>query len=159
MADTAKRAARKASAGMVAGSVFLGNEGHAPQESGDEEKTVRTEPAQAARGAERTHPLCLLDLDQRAGEVLGVQEQDGLPWAPIFGLPSPSRRKPLALSWSRVAIMTHLVTEMVHAAVRVALEEFRDRRVRAQGVQQFNLGVGQLDEYDRHAMVGFGLGG
>ncbi len=37
---------------------------------------------------------CLLELHQRAAEVLGVEEQHRLPWAPILGLPSPATRAP-----------------------------------------------------------------
>ena len=45
----------------------------------------------------------------------------------------------------------------MHAAVRIPLQEFGDRGIRAQRMQQFDLRVGQFDEHDRHAVVGLGL--
>jgi hypothetical protein len=42
---------------------------------------------------------------------------------------------------------------MVHAAVGIAFEEFCDRRVCAERLKQFDLGVGQGDEDRGHTML------
>ena len=47
-----------------------------------------------------------------------------------------------------------LVTDVMHAAVGIALEEFRDRRIRAERLEQFDLGIGQHDENGGDAMLG-----
>jgi hypothetical protein len=52
-----------------------------------------------------TKALRLFDLDRRAGEILRIQEQNGLPWEPIFGSPPPSTRAPFAFRLSRSATM------------------------------------------------------
>jgi hypothetical protein len=69
-----------------------------------------------------------------------------LPWAPVFGSPSPSTRIPAAFS-------AHLVAEMVQAAVRVPLKELGDRRAVAERLKKLDLGVGQGDEDRGYAVV------
>ena len=51
----------------------------------------------------------------------------------------------------------NLVADMMHAAIGVFFQKFGDRRVFAQRLQQFDLGVGQGDEDDANAMFGQSL--
>src|SRR5208282_1555125 len=120
----------------------------------------RGEPAHAASDGGAPLPSHLLDLDQRAGEVFRVQEQDRLAMGADLRLAVAEH--PRALGLELVAggdDVSDLVAEMMHAAFGIALEEFCDRRIGAQRMQQFDLGVGEFDERHRHAVVGLGLRG
>ena len=88
----------------------------------------------------------------------GCKNSTGLPWAPILRVPIAEYAR--ALGFELVAggdDVLDLVAEMVHAAVRIALEKLGDRRVRAKRMQEFDFRIGQFDEDDRHAMVGLRL--
>src|SRR5262249_17410307 len=93
-------------------------------------------------------PSRLLQLDQRAAEVLGMEEQHRL--AVRAGLRRAVAEHAGALPPEPVARrqdVIDLVAQMVDAAVRVALEESRDRRILAERLEQLDLGVGQRDEH------------
>ncbi len=53
----------------------------------------------------------------------------------------------------------NLVTNVMDAARRVLVEETLDRRTFSEGVEQLDLGVGQLDEDDGYTVVGLVLWG
>src|SRR3954466_16165047 len=90
----------------------------------------------------------------------GCRKSTGLPCAPIFGSPPPRTRAPAATSRpqaARVAATSYptgggggdvvdLVADVVDAALRAALEEARDRRALAEGLEELDLGVRQRDE-------------
>src|SRR5579863_9334970 len=57
-----------------------------------------------ASGARGLH-TCSISISVPA-KSFGCKNRTGLPWAPIFGSPSPSTRAPLALSRSRAAMMS-----------------------------------------------------
>ena len=71
------------------------------------------------------------------------------------GLPSPSTRTPL---WTKpLAVFVHLVDaqrEMMDAALRIAFEEFGDRRIRPRRLHQLDLRGAELDIGEAHALLG-----
>ena len=52
----------------------------------------------------------------------------------------------------------NLIADVMNPARRVLFEKSLDRAVVAQRIEQFNLGVRQFDEHDRHAMIWLILG-
>src|ERR1700722_13881599 len=91
----------------------------------------------------------LLELDEGAGEILGVQEQHWLVVRPDPGLAVAENARALRLEpVARLEDVVDLVAHMMHAAARVALEEGRNGRCRAERLEQLDLGVRQLDEDD-----------
>ncbi len=87
----------------------------------------------------------LLELGQSTAEILGCRNSTGLPWAPIFGLPSPRTRAPCAFSLSRAAQdVFNLVAEVMDPAVGILLDELCDRRRLAQRLHELDLGVRQV---------------
>src|SRR5215470_3020445 len=89
----------------------------------------------------------LLELDQRAEEVLGMEEQHRLAVGAEAGLavaqnPRPLPRQPVA----RGADVGDLIADMVDPAAGIAGEESGDRRCLAERMDQLDLGVGQIDE-------------
>src|SRR3984957_14665730 len=153
-AETAKRAATKASAGMVAVAYFW-----ATKVTPHKTAVMRSRPSAPKRlmpppTAECRMPSGLLDFDQRAGEVLWVQKQHRLTMSADFRV-SVSKHAP-ARSFELVAggdDVLNLIAEVMHAAVRIAIEKLGDRRVRAQRMQEFDFRVGQFDEDDGHPMI------
>src|SRR5262245_14122767 len=92
-------------------------------------------------------PSGLLEFDQSAAKILGMEKQYRL--AVRAGLRRAVAEHPGALSLEPVACrqdVVDLVAQMVDAAVRIALEEFRDRRFRSERLEQLDLGVRQRDE-------------
>ena len=86
----------------------------------------------------------LLELDQRSGEVLGMQEQHRLPVRADLRLagaddPGTGRRQPVA----RGQDIRHFVADVVDAAGGRLFEKATDRRALAQHAKQFDLGVRQ----------------
>src|SRR5919206_2938476 len=101
----------------------------------------------------------LLELDQRAAEVLRVQEEHRL--AVRADLRLAVAQDPRALPGqllARRADVLDLVADVVDAALRIALEEARNGRIGAERLQELDLGVGKLDEDGRHAMLGLRRG-
>ena len=83
------------------------------------------------------------------------------PWgagtAPVFrarrfGSPSPRTRAPVPSVVRARQECLHLEAQVMHAAVRVFLQEFGDRRFVAERMQKLDLGVRQLDERHRDAV-------
>ena len=110
----------------------------------EEDRDRREEPHQPASSSSISVPE----------KSFGLRKTTGLPCAPIFGSPSPSTRAPSRSSRSRAARdVGHLVAEVVHAAVRVALQEGGDRRGVAKRLQQLDAGVRQIDEDDADAVL------
>ena len=97
----------------------------------------------------------LLELDQGAAEILGVQEKDRLAVGAGFRLAVAEHARAGRLeAIARGDDVVDLVADMVHAAGGVAREELRDRRGRAQRMQQLDLGVRQGDEDSGDAVLG-----
>src|SRR4051812_8539768 len=97
----------------------------------------------------------LLDLDQRAGKVLWMQEQHRLAVGSDLRLTVPEH--PRALPDQAVAgrdNIRHVIADMMDAAVGVAVEEFCDRRGLAKRLDELDLGVGQRDKHGENAMLG-----
>src|SRR4029453_10206084 len=97
--------------------------------------------------------LRLLQLDQGAIEILGMQEQHRLVMGPDLRLAVAQHARPPGLQavGCRVDVID-LVADMVDAAARVPLQESLDRRGIAQRLQQLDLGVWKFDEHDRDAV-------
>ena len=74
----------------------------------------------------------------------GCRNSTGLPWAPVFGSPEPV---------TRGAEVRNLEAEVVHPARRVAREEGRDRRGRAERRHEFDLAVRHIHEHHRDAVL------
>ncbi len=92
--------------------------------------------------------LSLLQLDKRATKIFGVEEEHGLAMRAGLGLtgaenPGTSCDQTVA----RGDDVSNLVADVVDAAIRVPLQEFRDGGVRAERLQQLDFGVRQGDEY------------
>ena len=86
----------------------------------------------------------LFELDQRAGKVLRMQEQHRL--AVRADLRLAIAQHPGAGRFERIARGANIldfVADMVDAAVRIAVEEFGDRRGVPERLEQFDLGVGR----------------
>src|SRR6516165_136875 len=97
----------------------------------------------------------LFDLDQRPGKILRMQKQDRLAMRADLGLaisehPSPFLDQGIAGGDD----VGDLVADMVDAAVGIALQEFCDRRLVAQRLDELDLGVGQRHEDGDNAMLG-----
>src|ERR1700750_138056 len=76
----------------------------------------------------RTAPSRLLDLHQRAAEVLGVQEQHGLAVGADLRLAVPKHPGTLCLELvTGGADVLDLVADVVDSTIRIALEELRNR--------------------------------
>src|SRR5262245_25442766 len=98
------------------------------------------------RSPGRTAPSGLLDLHQRAAEVLGMQEQHGLAVGADLRLAVSEHPRTLCLELvPGGADVVDLVADMVDPAVRIALEELRDRRGLSERLEELDLGVGQRD--------------
>ena len=62
-----------------------------------------------------------------------------------------SKAEPLA-GLVRGDDVVHFVADVMDAAVRIALQELGDGRIRAERLEQLDLGVGQRDEHRGHAV-------
>ena len=81
------------------------------------------------RAAEPSHRLHLFQFDQRAAEILRVQEQNRLAVRPRLRLAVAQHRRPLHLQTiPRRCDVVDFVTDMVNAARRVAVEKLHQRR-------------------------------
>ena len=86
---------------------------------------------------------------------LGCRNSTGLPCAPIFGIAVAQHAGAVGLEpVARGDDVVDLVAEVMHAAGRILFQEGGDRRGLAQRLQQFDLGVADIDEDDRHAVLG-----
>src|SRR5689334_7891071 len=91
--------------------------------------------------------LHLLELDQGAEEILGMEEQDRLAMGAEARLAIPQDPRPLpGQPVARGADVGDLVADMVDAAAGIAGEESGDRRRLAERMDELDLGIGQLDE-------------
>jgi len=99
---------------------------------------------------------CLLQFNQSAGEVFGVQKQHRLAMRADLGF----AQNPCALGFQMIAgddDIIHLVADVMNAAWGVLFQEACDGRGFSQRGQQFNLGIGQGDKHHRDAMRRFVL--
>lgn len=98
--------------------------------------------------------LDLLQLDQGAVAVLGMQEDDGL----AVGTDLGDRVESLDTLGHEVVDglgdVVDLDADVVDAAGLVLVQEPLDGRVLAIGVQQLDLGVAQLDKDSVHTVLG-----
>src|SRR5215470_9659042 len=100
-------------------------------------------------------PSRLFDLDQRAGKILGMEEQHRLAMRADLRLAvTEHARAFLDELVTRGEDVDHLVADMMDAAVGVALDEFCNRRGLAQRLDELDLGVGQRHEHGDHAVLG-----
>src|SRR5436190_6573179 len=98
--------------------------------------------------------LRLLKLNQSAGEVHGVQEDNWLAVGADAGLARAGDGSAHLLhAVTRRVGIAHFVADMVHAATGVLLQELCDRRVLAQWSEQFDLSVGEFDKDSDNAML------
>ena len=103
------------------------------------------------RGSRATVVLLrLFQLDQRAVEILRVEEQHRLAMRADLGIAvaehaGASRHQPVAGGDDVV----DLIADMMHAAVGVALQKRGDGRAGAKWLQQFDLGVRQTGRKPR----------
>src|SRR5437763_1631858 len=102
----------------------------------------------------------LLELDQRAAEILRVQEQDRLAVGADLRFAVAEDARALVLEpVAGGADVVDLVADVMDAAVRIALEELRDRRALPEWRQQLDLRVGQDHEHGGDAVIGLPHGG
>ena len=88
---------------------------------------------------------CLLDLDQGAAEILGVQEQHRLAVGADLRLAVAEHARALGLEpVARRDDVVDLVADVVNAAVGIALEKFRDRRASPSGSSSSILVLGSV---------------
>ena len=88
-------------------------------------------------------------------KILGMQEQHRL--AVRADLRVAVAKHARALRLQLVAggdDVIDLVADVMNAAVGILFDELGDRRILAERLEKFDLGVGQLDKHDRHAMLG-----
>src|SRR5687767_8021839 len=98
--------------------------------------------------------MTLFQLHQGAQEVLRVDERDALAvHVALLLARSEHARAFFREPGGRGGHVVHLEAEMVDAARGVALEELRDRRIRARGLHQLDAGVRQLDVGHPHALL------
>src|SRR5229473_8309776 len=119
----------------------------------------RTPPPTRCRHRRRrrspSSSLNLLELDERAAEILRVEEEHGLAVRADLRLAiAENTRAAGGEAIARGNDVGDLVAEMVHAAARVLGEITGDRRVGAERLEQLDFGVGQLDEDYGHAVCG-----
>ncbi len=70
-----------------------------------------------------------------------------------FRLPAPQDASALFHQpVARVDNVVHFVAQVMNAPLRIPLHESFDGRIFAQGFDEFDLGVGEFDEHDAHAM-------
>src|SRR4029079_14615649 len=90
---------------------------------------------------------------EHAAHVLGVDEEDERAVRADARLSEDARALGFELGFRGVDV-GNLEADMVLPAQRVLLEEFHDRRVLAQGLDQFDLRIGRVDEADTDALRG-----
>src|SRR5262245_33482857 len=97
----------------------------------------------------------LLELDQRAEEVTGMDEGDALTrdvaLRPAAAQHAHAGRGEAALGLRDVI---DAETEMMDAALGIAFEELGDRRIRARRLDQLDLAAAELDISEAHALLG-----
>src|SRR5262245_58358036 len=90
--------------------------------------------------------LRLFELGQRAEKILGVEEQHRLAVRADLRVAVAENAGTLRLELvARGDDVVDLVADVMDAAVAVLLQELGDRRVVAQRLQEFDLGVRQVD--------------
>ena len=101
----------------------------------------------------------LFEFDQGSGTILGIQEKDRFAMRPGFWAPiaKDAGACPLQLL-ARGKNVGDLEAEMMNRTTRMFIQKFRDRRLRAERFDQFDLGVRELDENHAHAMLRQGHG-
>ena len=82
---------------------------------------------------------------------LGCRKKIGVPCAPIRVVPKDAHALAVIEGPRRLDVR-HLEAEVMLPALGIALEEFHDRRVRAQRLDQLDLAVGRVDEAHPHPL-------
>src|SRR5262245_28461841 len=98
--------------------------------------------------------LVLLELDQRAEKIAGMEEGDWL--ARDVVLRPAFTKNADAVFGKSVRGFLYVVdpeAEMMNAALRIALEEFGDRRVGPRRLHQFDLAVAEFDIGEAYALL------
>src|SRR5580693_2554833 len=111
---------------MAAWNVFaarlVDNRARRPWRGSKRKQTMAFQSIRARAG------LNLLELDQGAAEILGMEEQYRLVVSAEFGLAVAKHARAFGLELvARGNDVFHLVADMVHAASRIALEEVAHR--------------------------------
>src|SRR5690606_25880746 len=98
---------------------------------------------------------CLFELDERAAEILGMQEQHGLAMGTDLGfaIAENARSRSLETIAGRNDIVD-FIAKMMNATVGIAFEKLGDWRIGAKRLQQFYLRVRENHEYGRDAVLG-----
>ena len=97
----------------------------------------------------------LLELDQRAQKIPRMDEGDPLAGDVVLRLAVTQHAHPVAGKAARGLIdVVDAETEMMNAALRIALEELGDRRIRPRRRDQLDPGDAQLDIGETHALLG-----
>src|SRR5689334_19071529 len=91
----------------------------------------------------------LLELGQRAAEIFRMQEQHRLAVRSDLRVAVADHTRALRLELiARGQDVGHLVAHVMDAAVGVLFQKLGDRAIGAERLQELDLGVGQIDEYD-----------
>ena len=102
----------------------------------------------------------LFEFHQAAVEIFGMQEKNRLTMGTDFRLSRSQNAGSLCFEVvARCEDVFDLIANVVNSASWIFVKEPLDRRPLPQWIEQFYLGVGQLDEHHRHTMVRFILGG
>src|SRR5208283_153831 len=107
-------------------------------------RSLRPPPASCAALRSR-----LLEFDERAAEILRMQEQHRLAMRADLRLAVAEHARALGFELvARGDDVLDLIAEMMNAARRILLDEARDRGLVAIGFEELDLRVRQLDEDD-----------
>src|SRR5262245_57232862 len=91
------------------------------------------------------------DLGQHAAHVLGMEEEDRRTMCANARRPEDANAL-FAIEDTRSLDIGHFEAQMVLPAFGIPLEELKDRRVRAQRLDQLDLTIGRVDEANAHAL-------
>src|SRR5437879_125374 len=84
-----------------------------------------------------------------------MQKQHGLAMGANFGVAVAKHASTLSLeALAGGAKVADFVADMMDTAGGILFEEIGNRRARAQGFEELDLGVGKVDEHHRHAVLG-----
>ena len=107
-------------------------------------------PSPAGGGPARRAQACSISM-RVPQKSFGWRNSTGLPCAPDAGLAVAEHPRAAGdEAVARRADVAHLVADVVRAAVRVAVEEAGDRRAVAEGLDELEPGVRELDEHGGH---------